>query len=121
MERAIGVEHRATPVITQRRAADAHRHLAAPHLLQGLPDLLGHAAGLGLRARRQEDRELVATDACDRVAGTNRAADGPPEPDQQRLADLVTLGVVDARETQRLRRFPPLFAGVRGSLTNRGD
>ena len=50
--------------------------------------------GLGLRAQRQKNGELVAADTRDRVTCADRAADRLPEPDQQRVAGVVALSLI---------------------------
>ena len=83
-------------------------------------DLLGHERGVGRVPRLgQEDRELVAPEARDRVHRAEQSPQPLRELLQQKVAELVAEGVVDLLEPvevhgeERERRIAPPDAADR--------
>lgn len=111
---ALGVVHRGVRVGQQRMGvlavirvdgdADAggHQHLVAVHHHRprdGFDQAVGHIGGVGWFHHFAEHDEFVAAQARHRVLGAQGLADALGQVDQQGVAGMVAVGVVDRLES----------------------
>ena len=76
-----------------RRAGDGQRGAEGAEHAVGVEDRV-----VGIVHRVEDDHELVAADACDRVIAQNRVLQAPSDPEQQLVSRRVTERVVDLLE-----------------------
>ena len=108
-----------TPTSTRSALGDLER---VPHRVH---DPAGDRPGaLQVGGGRQQDRELVAAQARDRVAVADAVVQALGELDQQQVADVVAKGVVDlleAVEIEQQERQGLAARGRRCAAPGRGD